>query len=508
LANDEGRVYFNEGTAGNLKIAQVEATGGATEFISSGGTDRRILGLSAEGSTLLTASGILYLDESPLWEIPLPAGEPRQLAGLEAQDASFAPDGRILLAQEGSIYLVQPGSSNRRLLTKLDGVIRSPSFSKDGQWIVFTLYSQSGQPDSIYEVKADGSGLHSIVDGQVCCARWSPDAGYIVFTKQNRGRQDLWMLATRSSVFQSFRNPIRLTNGPLSYESPVVSRDGKRIFAIGTKQRGEVVRYNLNSKQFQPFLSGISAFGPTFSSDGKWVAYTSYPDHNLWRSRSDGTDRLQLTYSPTRVLYPFISPDGKWVVYGNPDSETYVISMDRAVPQKVVAKDSLAANWSPDGNLLVFTDVHDAAHLRLQILDMRTGSLSVVPDSQDLVGGQWIAQDRIIARHLVTSKPMIFDVKTQKWSDLLPGTAPPIFVNWAHSPDYKYLYFSTGGKDPQVSRVRLADRYVETITSLKDLRQATGPDGNTQLGVAPDGSPVFTRDIGTQEIYALTLKWP
>jgi len=28
LANDERRVYFNEGTAGNLKIAQVEATGG------------------------------------------------------------------------------------------------------------------------------------------------------------------------------------------------------------------------------------------------------------------------------------------------------------------------------------------------------------------------------------------------------------------------------------------------------------------------------------------------
>jgi hypothetical protein len=288
----------------------------------------------------------------------------------------------------------------------------------------------------------------------------------------------------------------------------VVSRDGKRIFAIGTKQRGEVVRYNSASKQFQPFLSGISAFGPTFSSDGKWVVYTSYPDHTLWRSRSDGRDRLQLTYPPMRVLYAFISPDGKRVVYGNPDSETYVISMDRGVPQKVVAKDSLAANWSPDGNLLVFTDIHDAAHLRLQTLNLRTGSLSVVPGSQDLVGGQWIAQDTLIARHLVTSKPMVFDMKTQKWSDLLPGTTLPIFVNWAHSPDYKYLYFATGGSDPQVSRVRLADRRMETIAGLKDLQRAIGPDGNTQISVAPDGSPVFTRDIGTQEIYALTLKWP
>jgi WD40 repeat protein len=507
LANDEWRVYFNEGAAGNLKIAQVETTGGPTGFVLSGGTDQRILGLSAEGSTLLTGSGMLYQDQSPLWEIPLPAGEPHQLAGFEGQDGSFAPDGRILLAQGGSVYLVQRDGSNRKLLTKLAGVIRSPSFSPDGQQIVFTLYSQSGQPTSIYEDKADGSDLHSIVDGQVCCARWSPDGSYIVFTKHNRGRQDLWTLPMGTGLFQRSRSPIRLTNGPLSYEGPVVSRDGKRIFAIGTKQRGELVRYNLNSKQFQPFLAGISAFSPTFSSDGKWVAYTSYPDHTLWRSRSDGTDRLQLTYSPMSVLYPFTSPDGKRVVYGNSDSETYVISMDRGVPQRVIAKDSLAANWSPDGNLLVFTDIHDPANLQLQILDLRTGARSVVPDSRGLVGGQWIAQDKLVARQLVTSKPMVFDIKTQKWSNLLPGT-PTVFVNWLRSPDYKYLYFATGGTDPQVSRVRLADRNVETITSLKDLRQATGPDGNTQIGVAPDGSPVFTRDVGTQEIYALTVKWP
>ena len=508
LANDEWRVYFNEGNVGNLKIAQVEATGGPTGLVVSGGTDQRILGLSAEGSTLLTGSGLLFHDQSPLWEIPLPAGEPRQLAGFEGQDGSFAPDGRILLAQGGGLYLVQGDGLNRKLLTKLDGVIRSPSCSPDGQRIVFTLYSQSGQPDAIYEAKADGSGLHSIVDGQVCCARWSPDGSYIVFMKRNRGQQDLWTLAMRTGVFQRSQTPIQLTNGPLSYENPVVSQDGKRIFAIGTKQRGEVVRYNLNSKQFQPFLSGISAFGPTFSRDGKWVAYTSYPEHTLWRSRSDGTDRLQLTYPPMRVLYPFISPDGKRVVYGNSDLETYVISMDRDVPQKVIAQDSLAANWSPDGNLLVFTDTHEATQLKLLILDLRTGLRSVVPDSRGLVGGQWIAQDTLIARQLVTSRAMVFDMKTQKWSDLLPGTKPTIFVNWLHSPDYKYLYFTTGGTDPQVSRIRIVDRNEEAITSLRDLRQTTGPDGNTQISVAPDGSPVFTRNIGTQEIYALTVKWP
>jgi WD40 repeat protein len=293
----------------------------------------------------------------------------------------------------------------------------------------------------------------------------------------------------------------------LSYSGPVASRDGKQIFAAGTKQRGELVRYDGNSKLFVPFLSGISAFNPTFSRDGKWVAYASYPDHSLWRSRSDGTDRLQLTFPPVRVQYPFMSADGKSVAFGTSEAEIYVISMEGGPPQKVADKRAFAASWSPDGNLLVYADYSDALHTKFQLLDLRTGNRSVVPGSQDLIGVQWVAEDMLVATTRDHSKVLMFDVKTQQWSDLVPGPISGGLVNWAHSPDYKYVYYATGGAEPQVLRVRLADHKVETITSLKDLPRATGPDGNTQISVAPDGSPVFTRDTGTQEIYALTLKW-
>jgi hypothetical protein len=107
------------------------------------------------------------------------------------------------------------------------------------------------------------------------------------------------------------------------------------------------------------------------------------------------------------------------------------------------------------------------------------------------------------------SKLVIFDVTTQKWSDLaVPGKTEGGVVNWAHSPDYKYVYYTTGGAEPKAMRIRLADRNPETIASLKDFPRAKGPDLNTDFSVAPDGSAIFTRDIGTQEIYAPTLKWP
>jgi len=142
------------------------------------------------------------------------------------------------------------------------------------------------------------------------------------------------------------------------------------------------------------------------------------------------------------------------------------------------------------------------------MLDLRTGKRSVVPGSQDLAGGQWVTEDMLVAAPLNLTKLLVFDVKTQRWSDLISGTMPGTVVNWARSLDYKSVYYTTGGTEPRAMRIRLSDHKVETITSLKDLPRATGPEGHTKISVGPDGSAVFTRDIGTQEIYALTVKWP
>lgn len=132
----------------------------------------------------------------------------------------------------------------------------------------------------------------------------------------------------------------------------------------------------------------------------------------------------------------------------------------------------------------------------------------MVPGSQDLTGFLWVASDMLVASDVNLAGLKLFDFRTQQWSVLVQGTKPGTVINWSHSPDFQYLHYTTGGTDPKVVRVRVADRKSEVLTSLKELRLAPGPDENTQISVAPDGSAVFTRDIGTQEIYALTVKWP
>ena len=246
-----------------------------------------------------------------------------------------------------------------------------------------------------------------------------------------------------------------------------------------------------------------------FSQDGQWVAYTSYPDHAVWRSRSDGSERRQLTYPPVVAHRTTISPDGTKVAFTTSDRGIYVVSTDGGTPQTIAEKLSAGTDWSPDGNLLLLTTLTDTpvagGKPSLQIFDLRSGKMSVVPSSEGIGGGMWITQDAIVAAAFRRTKFLTFDFKTQKWSDLVEGN----FGNWYVSPDRKYFYFTTGGTEPKIQRLRFADRQVETIASLKGLRRVEDSAlFSTQINVAPDGSPVSTRDIGSQEIYALTVKWP
>ncbi len=302
---DGSRVYFNEGTIWSLKIAEVAVSGGATAVVPTKAPNPEIVGLAHDGSSLLTLEGGAGAFTLPLWEVPLPAGEPRRLGTIEALDVGIFPDGHIVFSNQRDLYVSDKVGANVRRLLTAESFVTGPMPSPNGEHIAFTVVSVSGPSIGIFESNADGSDVHILVRStatdHVCCAAWTSDGRYIVYEDSREGRLDLWAHPMEAGLFHRAQPPIRITSGPLSYAGAAVDRDGKQIFTIGAKQRGEVVRYESSSKQFVPILSGIPAFNPTFSRDGTWVAYASYSVHTLWRSRSDGTNRLQLTFPPAQV---------------------------------------------------------------------------------------------------------------------------------------------------------------------------------------------------------------
>jgi serine/threonine protein kinase len=118
-------------------------------------------------------------------------------------------------------------------------------------------------------------------------------------------------------AFGAILYEMAITSSPLSLSSPLPSRDGKKLFVIGQTYRGELTRYDAKSAQFSPFLGGVSAEYVAFSKDGQWVTYVSYREGTLWRSKVDGSERLQLTYPPMYPVLPRWSPDGKNIIFSS-----------------------------------------------------------------------------------------------------------------------------------------------------------------------------------------------
>ena len=294
---------------------------------------------------------------------------------------------------------------------------------------------------------------------------------------------------------------------------PVPSRDGKKLFAIQGAPLGELVRRDAKSQQYLPYLSGISAINLGFSKDGQWVAYVTFPDvTTLWRSKVDGTERLQLTSPPRVVGAPQWSPDGKQIAFGaampGKRMHVYIVSADGGVPKEVTKgeRDESFPNWSQDGNSLFFGNGRiELGASAIYQLNLKTNELTTLSGSE----GKWYPRlspdDGYIAALSNTNHLLLFDLKAQKWTELTHTTAG--HPGWSH--DGKYVYFdSTAQGEPAFYRVQVKDRKLERVASLKDVKRPTSESLGIWTGLAPDDSPLALRDVSTYEIFALDWQLP
>ena len=332
--------------------------------------------------------------------------------------------------------------------------------------------------------------------------------------------QNIWVIREKVGWFGKVSGePVQLTAGPLDFWGLLPRRDGKRLFVLGFQRRGELMRYDTRSQRFFPFLSGISAEGVSFSKDGSWMAYVKFPQGELWRSKTDGSEEPQLTYRPLVAYDPHWSPDGKRIVFcaQQPGAEwqLYVASAEGGVPQRLLPERTNIGDptWSADGNSVLFARMEESSERSLYVLDLRTKRVSTVPGSDTLYSPRWSPDGRHIAATTYDGlKLMLFDFTTQKWVTLTDFTTPKwaakMSVGWqSWSRDGKHIYFdSYFGTDPGIFRVRIDDHKLEKVVSLKDIRQ-TGSFG-AWFSLTPDDAPLVVRDVGTREIYALDLEEP
>jgi Tol biopolymer transport system component len=522
---DGVHLYFTEGSIDTTGsgIAQVSAAGGETTWMTT--TLRDIIAISPvspDRSELLVAKGAKVGPDSvvELWVQPLPAGAPHHVGDIRALLATWTPDGaHIVYADQGTIVMANRDGSEPHQLAKVSGIVFCIRYSPDGRRIRFDITDPNIDSNSIWEMDADGKDIHRVFpDWKESffhgCGNWSPDGNYYYFLAGRGNAQAIWVMPERRSLFRRrAKGPSRLTSGPLRFNAPVPSSDGKRLFVLGEEPRVELMRYDLQARRFDPFLSGLSAGPVDFSLDGQWMAYVSYPDMTLWRSRVDGSENMQLTFSPVRAYEPRWSPDGSQIVFmdvrfDSPSKICMLSSSGGSSETLLQATTTYEADptWTPDGKSIVFGKSDKISNSAIYRLDLKIRKVSSIPGSDGLFSPRVSPDGRYISALTIgETKLMLFDTTTNRWSSLHEGEQVG-YNQWSHDGRYVYLRENRDGAG-ELARVRIKDSVLEHLLSLKDFPQLSDHFASW-IGLTPDDAPLLMRDRSVQEIYALDLKFP
>ena len=521
IATDGARLYLSlgevrTGSFASHGVAQMSVSGGEPAKLSIlPSMDMVPVDLSPDSSELLVVDGQGAPPRGPLWTLRLLGGSPRRLGDITAETAAWSPDSKKLVYTDlGNLFLANSDGSGPRKLLSVPGDILNIAWSPDGSMLRFDASETAGTVGEQveWEVSSDGSGLHRLFEGwhnppDECCGKWTADGDYFVFESGGQ----IWALPRDRSLFRTRVKPFQLTSSPLALSSPLPSKDGKKLFVVGQTYRGELMRYAEKTRQLTPFLGGISAEYVDFSKDGQWVTYVSYREGTLWRSKIDGSQRLQLTYAPMYPVLPRWSPDGKQIIFfeferGSVPARIYEVSADGGSPRELLPDDhtqQLDPNWSPDGSKIIFGGESNNPASSIRILDLASHQLSTLPASTGLYSPRWSPDGRHITAFSADSKTLLlFDSQTSRWSELAAGSLS--WLNWSH--DSKYVYvLDYRGRDAVV-RIRVADHKTEQVLDLKDF-VTVGRYGGW-LALAPDDSPLLLHDTGSQDVYSLDWQMP
>jgi Tol biopolymer transport system component len=154
--------------------------------------------ISADRSELLARDNAATEIEDPYWIVSLPTGTRRRLGDVVGHSAIWSSDGGYLVYANGSdLYFANHDGSSPRKLVSLPGVANDLTFSPDGTKIRFSMGERFTGNASLWEVRADGAGLHELFPGwnkpaRECCGKWTSDGRYFLFISANSKGQNIW----------------------------------------------------------------------------------------------------------------------------------------------------------------------------------------------------------------------------------------------------------------------------------------------------------------------------
>lgn len=519
-ATDGSRIYFAEYEQGRAMLSQALISDGETGTINIPNQIAApyISAISPDGSNFLLRNHLATNAEQPLWIVPTIGGAGHRIPGILAHDATWMPDGqRVLYAHGDSLFTANGNGTDVKKFATLSGRAFWLRWSPNGSNLRFTLLNSETHSSHLWTISSDGENAHMLLSPSgrsECCGSWTPDGKYYVFQQNSLNGANIWAIPEHGGLFGGAGKPFALTNGPLTYQAPITARTGHHIFFIGLNLRSELLKYDAASQIFIPYTGGISnARRVSFSRDGQWVAWIRQDNGSLWSSRSDGSQRMQLTSKPLEVFMMHWSPNDKYLLLMArlPQQRwaVYMIDADGGNLHIVYSESRSQADpdWSSDGKSIVFgrlPDLMSEASMPKAIYtyDLVTHKLTKLPGSEGLFSPRWSSDGRYIAALSIDqTRLMLYDLLTKTWSTLARQSITD--PAWGHNNQYIYFHDFVQPSQP-LYRVDIKTDKIQAIANLKDLRTTDAVDYRF-AGLTPGNTPLVDARTSTANIYTMKI---